>query len=70
MQTAVPDVVSFEDETALTQRLYGLDEDETRAFGQQMLVARRLVERGVRFVQLWHGGGYVHHRYGECECHG
>src|SRR6185369_17359820 len=35
----------------------GLEKSETKAFGQQCLVARRLVERGVRFVQLFHGGG-------------
>jgi len=55
MQTAVPDVVRFEDETPQTQAMYGLDQDETKTFGQQMLAARRLVERGVRFVQVYHG---------------
>jgi len=56
MQTALPDIVKGDDETTETQRLYGLDEDVTRPFGQQCLAARRLVERGVRFVQLYHGG--------------
>jgi len=37
--------------------MYGLDQDPTRSFGQLCLVARRLVERGVRFVQVFHGGG-------------
>jgi uncharacterized protein (DUF1501 family) len=37
--------------------MYGLDEDHTRVFGRQCLMARRLVERGVRFVQLYHGAG-------------
>ena len=55
MQTAVPDIVRFDDETAATQKLYGLDQNETRPFGQQMLAARRLVEQGVRFVQVYHG---------------
>ncbi|KLU04401.1 putative sulfatase [Rhodopirellula islandica] len=55
MQTAVPDVVRLEDETALTQREYGLDQPETKVFGRQMLTARRLVEQGVRFVQVYHG---------------
>ena len=55
MQTAVPDVVRFNDESELTRRQYGLDQSETKAFGQQMLTARRLVERGVRFVQVYHG---------------
>lgn len=55
MQTAVPDVVRLEDETAQTQSMYGLDQAETKTFGRQMLTARRLVEQGVRFVQVYHG---------------
>ncbi len=55
MQAAVPDVVRLEDETALTHRQYGLDQAETKTFGRQMLTARRLVEQGVRFVQVYHG---------------
>ena len=55
MQMAVPEVVQFSDENANTQHLYGLDQDVTRTFGQQCLTARRLVERGVRFVQIFHG---------------
>lgn len=55
MQTSVPDVVRFADETARTQQMYGLDQPETRGFGQHCLAARRLVERGVRFVQIFHG---------------
>ena len=55
MQTAVPQVVRFDDESAATHQLYGLDQDETRPFGQRMLTARRLIERGVRFVQVYHG---------------
>ena len=55
MQTAVPDIVRFEAETAETQQLYGLDKPETQEFGRQCLAARRLVERGVRFVQIFHG---------------
>ncbi len=55
MQTAVPDVVSFADESATTLNMYGIDQAETKTFGQQMLAARRLVERGVRFVQVYHG---------------
>lgn len=57
MQTAVPEAIRFEDETPDTQRLYGLDEKETRPFGMQLLAARRLAERGVRFIQLLHGPG-------------
>lgn len=55
MQSAVPEVLAFDREDRRTQSLYGLDEDATRPFGQQCLAARRLVERGVRFVQIFHG---------------
>src|SRR5262245_17933035 len=55
MQTAVPEVLKFAEEPAHTRRLYGLDRDATRPFGEMCLTARRLVERGVRFVQLFHG---------------
>jgi uncharacterized protein (DUF1501 family) len=57
MQTSVPDTIRFEDETAETKRLYGLDGDATKAFGMQLLAARRFVERGVRFIQIMHGTG-------------
>lgn len=57
MQTAVPETVRLDLETEGTRRLYGLDRDVTRPFGELCLVARRLVERGVRFVQIFHGGG-------------
>jgi hypothetical protein len=57
MQTAVPETLQLEKETEATRRLYGLDQGVTQAFGKQCLVARRLVERGVRFVQVFHGGG-------------
>lgn len=55
MQASVPEVVDLATETADTQKLYGLDNTVTSPFGQQCLVARRLVERGVRFVQIFHG---------------
>jgi hypothetical protein len=55
MQTAVPEVVKFDDETKAMQEAYGLHQNETKTFGQQLLAARRLVERGVRFVQIYHG---------------
>jgi Protein of unknown function (DUF1501) len=57
MQTAVPEVLRFSDEDESTRRLYGLDHDVTRPFGQQLLAARRLSERGVRFIQVFHGEG-------------
>lgn len=55
MQTAVPEVVAFDEESEATRRLYGLDQSASRPFGEQCLAARRLVERGVRFVQIFHG---------------
>lgn len=55
MQKAVPEAVALNTETAATQKLYGLEGKETATFAQQLLVARRLVERGVRFVQVFHG---------------
>ena len=58
MQTAAPEAIETTGESAETQRLYGLDRDVTRFFGTQCLIARRLVERGVRFVQLYSGGGH------------
>ena len=56
MQMSVPEALEFSQENAETKRLYGLDEDTTKDFGQVCLAARRLSERGVRFVQLYHGG--------------
>jgi len=56
MQTAVPDVMRFKEESEATRRLYGLDKEPTRSFGETCLTARRLVERGVRFVGVFHGG--------------
>lgn len=52
MQAAVPDLVDMGRESEATRRLYGIDEEPTRLYGQQCLVARRLVERGVRFIEL------------------
>lgn len=56
MQMAVPEVINFKDENEETKRLYGLDSDLTRPFGEVCLAARRLSEKGVRFVQVYHGG--------------
>jgi hypothetical protein len=55
MQASVPDTVALDGEPAGTRALYGLDDDATRPFASQCLAARRLVERGVRFVQVFHG---------------
>src|SRR5262249_49494440 len=52
MQTAVPDLMDLHGETPATKELYGLNDSATAFFGHQCLVARRLVERGVRFVEL------------------
>src|SRR5206468_10076815 len=57
MQSETPAAVDLSQETRATQDLYGLDEKGTSAFGRNCLLARRLVERGVRFVQLYGGSG-------------
>lgn len=56
MQTAATDALDISKETAATHSMYGLDNPETREYGTRCLLARRLVERGVRFVQLFHSG--------------
>jgi hypothetical protein len=58
MQADAPKAVDVADETAETQKLYGLDDKLTEPFGRRCLLARRLVERGVRFVQIYSGGGH------------
>ena len=60
MQTAVPGVVDIKSEPEHIQKMYGLERKETKAFGQQCLMARRLVEQGVRFVQIFSGGWDSH----------
>ncbi len=57
MQASVPEALDLDSEPKETRELYGLDDPATRDFGLQMLAARRLVERGVRFVQVQHGAG-------------
>jgi hypothetical protein len=57
MQSAVPETLQLDKESAAIRALYGLDQPATKPFGEQCLAARRLVERGVRFVQIFHGGG-------------
>jgi len=56
MQTAVPEILDLSDESPATRRMYGLDRAETREYGTRCLLARRLIERGVRFVQLFLSG--------------
>lgn len=58
MQAHAPEAVDLSEETEATQKLYGLDNPKTAAFGRQLLLARRLVERGVRFVQIYSGGAH------------
>jgi hypothetical protein len=55
MQSAAPEVVDFAKESPATRKLYGLDDPLTADFGHKCLLARRLVERGVRFVQIYSG---------------
>ena len=58
MQLAVPDVANVASETRETHALYGLERAESADFGRSCLLARRLLERGVRFVQLFSGGSF------------
>ncbi|HTM50313.1 MAG TPA: DUF1501 domain-containing protein [Bryobacteraceae bacterium] len=55
MQSAAPETVDFSKEPAATRALYGLDDELTADFGRKCLLARRLVERGVRFIQIYSG---------------
>jgi hypothetical protein len=55
LQLSAPQVLDISGETEATKRLYGLDQPVTEDFGRRCLVARRMLERGVRFVQVWSG---------------
>jgi hypothetical protein len=55
MQTKAPELVDLTGESEATKKLYGLDDESTEPFGRQCLLARRMVERGVRFVQVYSG---------------
>jgi membrane-anchored protein YejM (alkaline phosphatase superfamily) len=57
MQMSAPEAVDFASEPAHIRSLYGLDDRHTEEFGKQLLLARRLSERGVRFIQVCHAGG-------------
>ncbi|MEX2120717.1 MAG: DUF1501 domain-containing protein [Pirellulales bacterium] len=61
MQAAAPELQDISDETAATLKLYGLDNDKTRNFGRQCLMARRFAERGVRFIQVTHSYKWDQH---------
>src|SRR5690606_13231020 len=56
MQSAAPDALAIEQESAATQALYGIGDSRCEHFAKQCLIARRMVERGVRFVQIYSGG--------------
>lgn len=58
MQESAPEATDFSQETADTQKLYGLDDPRKKDFGTKCLLARRLVERGVRFIQVYSGGAH------------
>ena len=55
LQLSAPEVLDISGESAATKKLYGLDRPATEEFGRRCLIARRLLERGVRFVQIWSG---------------
>jgi hypothetical protein len=57
MQLTAPDVVDFSQEPKSVTSLYGIGEKDTDDFGKQLLLARRLAEKGVRFIQICHAGG-------------
>ncbi len=61
MQMRAPEAFEVEKESAATRKLYGLDQEETREFGWQCLLARRLAERGVRFIQCTHSYKWDQH---------
>jgi hypothetical protein len=61
MQTEAPEAFDVERESEATKRLYGLDRKETQTYGRQCLMARRLVERGVRFVEVFTPVNWDHH---------
>ena len=58
MQMEAPKVVDLSGETEETKKLYGMDQDISKYFGTQLLMARRMIESGVRFVQVYSGGGH------------
>lgn len=60
MQMEVPGIIDLDTETETTKEMYGLNNPETEVFGRKLLLARRLVEKGVRFVQVFSGGWDSH----------
>jgi hypothetical protein len=69
MQTSAAEVVDLEREPASTREAYGLNDDRTRDFGRKCLMTRRLLEKGVRFIQLYSGGGHLEDTWdGHSDC--
>jgi uncharacterized protein (DUF1501 family) len=69
MQTSAAEVVNVDREEAKTRERYGLDNRRTADFGRKCLIARRLLEKGVRFIQLYSGGGHLEETWdGHSDC--
>jgi hypothetical protein len=69
MQTSAASVVNLDREDARTRARYGLDDKRTADFGRKCLITRRLLERGVRFIQLYSGGGHIEDTWdGHTDC--
>ncbi|MDF1656549.1 MAG: DUF1501 domain-containing protein [Verrucomicrobiales bacterium] len=63
MQATAPEAIDLDDEPEETKSLYGIDQTETEDFGRKCLLARRLVERGTRFIQIYSGGAHNDHNW-------
>lgn len=69
MQTAAADAVAIDHESAATLAMYGIEQPTTADFGRKCLITRRLLERGVRFIQLYSGGGHIEDTWdGHTDC--
>ena len=69
MQTTAADIVDVEREDRATREMYGLNDKRTADFGRKCLIARRLIEKGVRFIQLYSGGGHLEETWdGHSDC--
>lgn len=63
MQATAPEAIDLDSESEETKKLYGLDDPKTNQFARKCLMARRLAERGVRFIQLYSGGSHNDHNW-------
>jgi hypothetical protein len=69
MQTTATDIVDLDREDRRTREMYGLNDKRTADFGRKCLIARRLIEKGVRFIQLYSGGGHLEETWdGHSDC--